>query len=518
VSHGEARDVTWRSNLKLKLLASYFGQTYVALVGVIIAPLYVRYLGTDGYGLIGVFTLLQSWMALLDLGFSATLARETARYGAGSVAPAEFRHLVNVLGRVFLASGLAFAALGVVAAPWLSRHWLKTGGLDLREVTLALAVMAVTVAIRWRTEPFRSILVGLERLVWLNAFNSIVATFRFVGAVAVLIFVQRSIAAFFIYQLLIAVIEWAVIVFEAQRIMPGDKLPEAERKRMWPTLRPLFRFSLGVAFSSAIWLFISQFDKVLLSTLLPLKTYGVFALATLAAGGVSLLSGPVSQVVLPRLTALNAKAEDEALRRIYRQATAFITALVAPASLILALFGGEILWVWTGDRTLAAQAAPILRWYALGNGLLALTAFSYYLQYAHGDLRLHVRGNAVFALVLTPAVVFAALRYGGVGTGIVWFAANLAYLFGWTFFVHGRFAPGLHWRWLGRDIALVALPAAAILTAVRLGALPWYENRVMNLIVLMLAGGLALAASAALVPGVPANALALARRLRRTAL
>ena len=102
-----------------------------------------------------------------------------------------------------------------------------------------------------------------------------------------------------------------------------------------------------------------------------------------------MLSGPVTQVVLPRLTVLNAEADDAALRRIYRSATAFITALVAPASLILALFGGEIMWVWTGDRGIAAQAAPILRWYSLGNGLLALTAFSYYLQFAHGDLRLH---------------------------------------------------------------------------------------------------------------------------------
>ena len=276
--------MTWRSNLKLKLLASYFGQTYVTLVGVVIAPLYVRLLGTDGYGLIGVFTLLQSWMALLDLGFSSTLARETARFGAGKVAPAEFRHLVNVLGRVFLVSGLAFAVVGVLAAPWVSRHWLKTGALDPSQVTLAVAVMAVTVAIRWRTEPFRSILVGLERLIWLNAFNSAIATLRFVGAALVLAFIQPSISAFFIYQLIVAAVEWTVIVFEARRLTPADKLPQSERRKMWPTLRPLFKFSLGVAFSSAIWLFISQFDKVLFTAILPLKAYGVFALATLAAG------------------------------------------------------------------------------------------------------------------------------------------------------------------------------------------------------------------------------------------
>src|SRR5262249_34872230 len=146
------------------------------------------------------------------------------------------------------------------------------------------------------------------------------------------------------------------------------------------------------------------------------------------------------------------------------------------------LFGENVLWVWTGNRTLAAEAYPILRWYALGNACMALTAFSYFLQYAHGDLRLHVRGNVVFAIVLVPAVTVAAFKWGAVGTGMVWFAANLFYLLCWTALVHARFAPGLHWGWLGRSVSLVGLPAALILISARALALPWYESRVVDLL------------------------------------
>ena len=47
---------------------------------------------------------------------------------------------------------------------------------------------------------YRSSLVGLQRQVQLNLVNCIMATFRSVGAVAVLIWVSPTISAFFIWQ------------------------------------------------------------------------------------------------------------------------------------------------------------------------------------------------------------------------------------------------------------------------------------------------------------------------------
>jgi O-antigen/teichoic acid export membrane protein len=217
---------------------------------------------------------------------------------------------------------------------------------------------------------------------------------------------------------------------------------------------------------------------------------------------------------MPRLTALKAHGDEAEFRRIYRAATALITALVTPAGMVLALFGGEIMWIWTGDRALADQAAPILRWYALGNACLAVTSFTYYLQYAHGDLKRHTVGNLIFAVVLAPAIIIAATRYGGVGAGEVWFAANVLYLLGWTLFVHSRFAPGLHWSWLGRNVVLVALPALAVLFGLRFLSFEWYESRWLDLLKLALAGVAALGLGGLLIPGAPA-VLASALRMAR---
>ena len=376
--------------------------------------------------------------------------------------------------------------------------------------------MAVVVALRWRTEPYRSLLLGFERQVQLNAINAGFTTLRYLGAIVVLAFVSRTVVAFFAYQLVIVLLETATIVIAAHRLLPKARLAPEQRKGMWATLRPLMKFSFGIAFTAVIWLGVSQYDKLLLSSILPLKTYGVFALATVAAAGLGMLVSPISQVLLPRMTALKAKNDEVEFRRIYRAGTTVIAALVTPAALLLGLFSYEVMRVWTGDRAIAAQAAPILRWYALGAGLQCFTTFSYFLQYAHGDLKLHVRGNAVFAAVLVPTITFAAYTHGAIGTGMVWFAANLFYLLAWTWIVHSRFAPGLHWRWLSRDILLVAAPAAVILVAARLMPWPWPEGRLEAFAWLAALGIVSVAASGLLAPDLRRSALSVLR-LRRAA-
>ena len=44
-------------SLKHNLAANYLGQAWVAVVGLAFLPLYVKYLGNEALGLIGVFAL-----------------------------------------------------------------------------------------------------------------------------------------------------------------------------------------------------------------------------------------------------------------------------------------------------------------------------------------------------------------------------------------------------------------------------------------------------------------------------
>ena len=47
-------------SLKKNILASYVSQTYVTLIGIVMVPVYVKYMGVEAYGLVGIFTMLRA--------------------------------------------------------------------------------------------------------------------------------------------------------------------------------------------------------------------------------------------------------------------------------------------------------------------------------------------------------------------------------------------------------------------------------------------------------------------------
>lgn len=449
-------------SFKKNILASYASQIYVTLVGILILPLYLKYMGAEAYGLVGFFTMLQAWFNLLDMGLTPTVARETARFRGGATDALSYRRLLRALQLIFLVVALLGGGVVFVFSGLIAESWLKVQTLPLAEVQLALQLMAVGVALRWMSGLYRGCISGSEQLVWLGGFNAFVATLRFVGVLPVLIWVGHSPAVFFSYQLLVAVVELAGLAVKAfglfSAVLVTEKLGWAPAALFVP-IKPVLKFSLTIAFTSSVWVLVTQTDKLVLSKLVPLADYGYFTLAVLAASGVMMISGPVSSALLPRMARLQAEGDEAGLISLYRNATQMVAVIAIPACLVLAFFAEQVLWVWTGDAHAALQAAPVLRLYALGNGFLAMGAFPYYLQFAKGDLKLHLIGNIIFVLLLIPSLVWATWTYSAVGAAYAWLGSNAAYFFAWVPLVHRRLVCGLHTQWLLRDVGTIVMPA-----------------------------------------------------------
>ncbi len=74
-------------------------------------------------------------------------------------------------------------------------------------------------------------------------------------------------------------------------------LPKLDKKRDigWSLqpVKPLLGFALTIAFTSSIWVLLTQLDKLVLSGILALSEYGYFTLAVLVAGGVLQIGSPL---------------------------------------------------------------------------------------------------------------------------------------------------------------------------------------------------------------------------------
>ncbi|HDY7937929.1 TPA: lipopolysaccharide biosynthesis protein [Vibrio vulnificus] len=474
------------STLKRNIIANYASQLYVTGVGITILPLYIKYMGAESYGLVGFFAMLQAWFTVLDLGLSPTISRETARYNGGSMSGLEFRRLLRALSMIFLGIAVFGATVLLISSERIASNWLTVEVLSIEEVMFAVQVMSVSVALRWICGLYRGIVTGSEKLVWLSAFNVFIATLRFLVVFISMWLFGFTPIVFFIHQLIVAGIELAGVWLMAQKLIPPVDYRKESIGWSFKPVTPLLKFSLTIAFTSSVWVLVTQTDKLILSGILPLEEYGYFTLAVLVASGIMIISGPVSSAIMPRMARLHAENKNDEMLKVYRNSTQLVSVLAGSAAIVITICAEPLLYLWTGNNELVETAAPILKLYAIGNGMLAISAFPYYLQYALGNLRYHFFGNALMALILIPSVIYAAKHYGGLGAGLVWLSVNLFYLIFWASFVHFKLVSKLVFSWLMLDVFLILLPTAIVAEVFSSVVLDYSSSEIVQLFQIML--------------------------------
>ena len=458
---------------KKNIIANYASQTYAAFAGVLMVPIYISYMGAESYGLVGFFSMLQAWFSLLDVGLTPTISRETARFKSGVIDTISYRRVVYLLEFFFFTVALIGGVGLYLSSSWIATKWLVSNTILISDITSSIKLMSVIIALRWISGLYRGIITGAEKIILVSFVNILINTMRFIIIIPVLIFINSTPVIFFGFQLSVALLEAIILFLIAYTILP--KIPTGPYKRWdWITLKPIIRFSLSIAFSSFIWVLVTQTDKLVLSKVINLIQYGYFTISVLVSSSITTLSSPISTAIMPRMTRLHAEGKESDLINIYRQGTRLVGILSVPLAVTLIFFSKQVLWSWTGNTNLVEETANVLSLYSAGNCILAVSAFPFYLQYAKGDLKLHLIGNIFFIIILVPPIILASIGFGMLGASWVWFFANLLYLVIWTAVVHSRFAPGFHLNWLFHDIGiplvLVVVAAAAIKSLVNLSS------------------------------------------------
>jgi O-antigen/teichoic acid export membrane protein len=466
--------------LKRRLISSYTAQAYIGLIGILLMPVYMRYMGIEAVGLIGFFLMMQAWLQLLDLGLTQTLSRDMSLFQVGSMSGADiWRRLRTLEWLLGVVSIVAFISV-VLLKNWIAKDWLSLGVLSSDEVAISVAAMAVAAALRFAVGIYRASLTGLGRQVWVNRAAAVFATLKFVGVLPLLVYWSSAPSTFFAYQAMVGGLELLVFAWMLYRVLPANPvglLPHAS------ALQLMLPMAGAMAFSALIWSVITQADKLILSKLLPLVEYGYFTLGALVASGVLMLIPPLNQVLQPRMTMLLSASRHDELLALYQQATQLVAAVFFAVGGVMALFAEPLLLAWTGDAIASHMAAPILFWYGLANSTIGLLLLPFLLQFAHGQLRLHVIGNILMVMLLLPMMIVGAIRFGGAGTGAALLFANMVFVVFWVPQVHKRFLPELMWRWPLVDVGRVVVPVMVALLATR-QLIPDVESRGLTVVLL----------------------------------
>lgn len=472
--------------------ATLAGQLLYPLLALVLVPFYIRHLGLEGYGLVGLLALFVSLLGVFGRGLGAGLVREIGRR-AGAGDAATVRRLVRSVEVAYWAIAVAILAALAALAIMVGPAWLRPERLPDSTVTTCLILLAVRIAVAFPHSVYQAVFIGTERQVLGSGLNAALAlTSASANVAAVLVF--GSVVAFYAAEILTAAAFLLIFRTAAFRILPGGPARFDGRE-----VRRLASISLALMWTSGIGLLLSNLDRLVVTTLVPVASLAVFTVAVMGARLITLVGGPFLQATYPRMcrTARDGTPAEQA-RDLLRNA-AVMNVVVAGVGLPLMAFAPEILDVWIGRPDVVAAAAPVMSIYAGGAALIAMASVLYQWQTAAGRTSIAVTFNGAALLVFPVGLWLLVGRAGLAGAAAAWAGYGAA---AWLTNVLATFRAGALTTRAGRSyLAMTVLalgPAVLAIAGGRLAASAWLDGH--------LAGRVACGAAAAAVASLVAFA------------
>ncbi len=404
---------------------NYFGTLWSAILGFVFVPVYLACLGFEAYGVIGVFSVLQSVFALIDATVSPLWIGEISKLRVRATTLSSTDEFRRALGGVMLLIATASLVIICIVAPSATVAMIQRGVPDDGDLTLSILMLGGALVARIFEGYFRSGLVGLSLQAQLNVWICVCATIRSAGAAITVTMLSPTLFAFTCWQLIAAVIAASIFGVLFRKAMPrGPRRPFAG----FLVLQNRLRFALGVFAGAALEVIYAAWQQSMLIALLPMSQFGAYAAAMSVAGITNSVSLPFINVFYPRICAAIAQGDQARIAHVLRSTSQLISVLVWSMVFSLAMAGRHLLFGWSGRIGIVTELAPLVPGLAFSAGLGAMCIVPYRYKMAMGHTRFWAITNLCTLLAGAAGLGFVVPRFGAVGASIYGAILNLAVL------------------------------------------------------------------------------------------
>ncbi|QYE35954.1 oligosaccharide flippase family protein [Polymorphobacter sp. PAMC 29334] len=443
------------------MLATVFGRGLSGGLALVVTPVYIRLLGTEAYGLFGFYLVLFATAMFLDHAVSSTIIRALARPPSNDDERQVYNDTLRTGEALSIGTALIVGAAIIGFAPWLARTMIHAGSLPHDQVADGIRLIGLVTAAQWPTMLYSGALTGLGRLVELSLVRGAVAVVQWLGGAGLLWLVSPRIEVLLAWQGACVFLLAILLRYMIHRSMPRSKAPPRFSKQVVATS---WRFGLGAMTIAVTGTILTQADKLLVSSSLPVTTFVAYSLAFTVASVTSVfIVAPAMSVAFPHFTRLYATADDLRLGNEYRRWTQLTIVFLAPATCVLVLAPASLLNAWLGARsTMSAEIAAYLPWIALGTMINAVMLLPFNLQLAAGWTLLSSIKNLLLLPIFLLTIVIGIPRYGAIVGAEAWLALNLSYYIVEVYCMHRRLLKNHLLRWWGIDTLLPVAASFAI--------------------------------------------------------
>ena len=448
--------------LGVNLAANTVFSLWSAAASFLAVPILVRHLGVEAYALIGLYLSAQSLLLVLDLGIAPAANRQVARNIANGN-PSENADLLATLSPLYWGIAVLLALITVPFAKFIVTYWLNSR--DGNIVTeRSLFLIGLIIAARWPATLYQSTLMGAQKIALTSSIGIGMVTLATGGGLITVIALNPNIEAYFLWQLVCALVFTQVLRRNAWKVIGGRKVAVKDFK----LVKNIWRFSAGMAGVSLTAVLIQQLDKILLSKWLSIGDLGNYMVAGALASGLYIILTPVFNSVYPRFSTHIANEALDLLYNEYRVATRALCAVVFPVAFSGAYFAEDILKLWLGEENFNPSTSPVLGMLILGTAMNGIMHLPYALQLAARRSRLPLTINLFLISLYVPLGYFLTQKFGLLGGSAASLVQNILYLVAGSYVTHTLLLRDIRYKWLLADILPTVIVCAASLGLVKL--------------------------------------------------
>ncbi len=411
--------------------------------------------GSARFGFLTIVWSLIGYFSIFDFGMGRALTKLVSdRIGAGNTA--DISDIATTALRVMLVLGALAALLIELSAPWIV-GLLKIDETMLGEAVDSLRILAISLPFVILSAGFIGVLEAHGRFQSINTVRLFMGLLNFAAPLVVLHWSHRLVPA--TVSLAISRVITTGLYFAIVRGLSSIRVSPGSFQR--GHLRELLGFGGWITLSNLISPLMAQLDKLVVGAMVSLSLLPFYSVPSDLVNRFSFAPVAMVGVFFPAFAATWASGRRDLLPHMYADAGNAMCAALFPAALCLYVFAPEGLSLWMG-RDFSAQAAPLLRWLAIGLLVNGLARIPHALLQAMGrpatTAKLHLSELPIYALGLWLLLS----HFGVLGAAIAWTGRMILDLFLLVFCANAAI-PAL----AGKSAALIARVGAG--AAVMLG-------------------------------------------------
>ncbi len=313
-------------------------------IGVLFVPLYLYFLGIEGYGVYSLVIMLFGWLTLLQAGVEPAVTKLIAQYHAEN----KLKKINSLVTLGFIVQFILASLIGIFIyfnIDYLAGFFVKDEINLLQDTKVALTLGAINIVALMCRNVYVAFLKGMQRYDISSVFESV---FSVTASVLALIFLWMGygITGIVLGRLILNLLSLFVLRGVSRKILSSLCFTSEISKEIFIEI---MHFGSWVVAGRLNRLAVNALPPILIAQYLGPAGVAYYKIATTVVMSINNLLSSAINVVFPQVSHLKALDKTSEIKNLYSKANAILSYISAPMYVFCFIFSWQIIYIWLGE-------------------------------------------------------------------------------------------------------------------------------------------------------------------------